>query len=186
MRTVLALDDLLAQAVVAQLPGVTEVFRHTTMRDEGADIVREAVEAWPCALVLGGQEWDPHPLALLERWRLPYAVPVVLVAPSMNHIDTARAARLDVFSVLDMEKVKRGLPTSIVSECLLAHAWRNGIVQRPKGPVLVQPSPQPRSSRPGLAPVLRLDQLRPSGIRDSDRESSPTLDAQARAAPPRR
>jgi hypothetical protein len=164
VRTVLALDDLLARAVMAQLPGAHDHVSRSQMRDDGDDVVRDLVSDGPCALVIGADDWNP--LDLLERWRLPYAVPIVMVTKTVDHLTMTRAARLRVFSLFAMDSVKRGLPTSIVAECLIAHAWRRGFVKRELAPVLVLPSHRPSPARSECAQVIRLGPVRASGVPD--------------------
>lgn len=154
MRTVLALDDLLAQAVEDQLPGVKDICGRQRMRDEGDDVVRRLVEEGPCVLAIGGAAWEPSDLlGLLERWRFPRKVPVVLVMPAVSRENAVRISKLGVYSVFEVDAERRGVATSLVAECLIAHACRRGILKRPVVPVLVQPSPRAPACRP-LAQVI--------------------------------
>ena len=155
MRFVLALDDLLAKAVSKKLEGRVEIFRHPQMREHGDDIVRDAVMREPSVLVIGGATWNP--LYLLERWRMPYEVPVVVVLPDLEWDRADRAAKINAFSVLSMKELKRKLPTSIVAECDIATAWLDGRLSRPSLPVVVQPSPEQQEpvARSASARILR-------------------------------
>ena len=166
MRTVLAIDDLLAKAMMEQLPGRADRCSHLAMSEEGDDVALKLVERSTCTLVIGGEAWTRSPLDLLERWRLPYKIPVVLLLYKATPEEVARATRLCVFSLVDMHKIRRGLPTSLVAECVIAHAWTRGHVQRALAPVLLLPSPRPPRVRSGLAPVLSLAQARAGGARD--------------------
>lgn len=147
MRTVLALDQLLARSVAAKLRGEVVTCTRQRMRDEGDDAVQRIVMAAPSALIIGAQNWNP--LDLLEAWQLPYEIPVIMVVPSMNWADEVRAARLDVFSIFVADKGYRGLPTSLASESVIAHAWMKGGPFRHARPVVVQPSPRPQVEMPG-------------------------------------
>ena len=154
MRTVLAMDEIMAKAVTKRLTGEIEVCTRPRMRDEGDDIVRELVLRSPCVLAIGATEWNP--LDLLERWRLPYEIPVVLVLPVIDWENTVRATRVDAFSVLSVADLKRKLPTSIAAECQIAEAWRQGRLSRPGAPVVVQRTSRASRGRAGLARVYQL------------------------------
>ncbi len=169
MRTVLAVDDLMARAVAKKLTGEIETCGRVRMRLEGDNVVRDLVLRSPCVLVIGAKEWDP--LDLLEQWRLPYEVPVVLVLPKIDWESTIRATRVDAFSVLSIADLKRKLPTSIVAECQIAEAWRQGRLSRPDAPVVVQRTSRASRGRAGLARVYQLPPPS-SDVPGSDPESA--------------
>ena len=143
MRTILALDEMLGREVAKQLPGVSEVCGRIRMRDDGDDVVRELVLHSPSVLAIGAKGWNP--LDLLERWRLPYEVPVVLVVPSLSWDDEVRATRLDVFSVVPADRSVPRMATCLACECRLAWAWTQRRFGRPPRQAFDQPHTAPVS-----------------------------------------
>lgn len=104
MRTVLAVDEMLAAAVRRRLgeEGIDAVaLDHMEMRDLGEQVVsvlRELVMQEPSVLVIGGRAWDALPL--LRLLRLPREVPVVLLTPEATWERQAEACRLGAVSIV--------------------------------------------------------------------------------------
>lgn len=139
MRTVLAIDEMLAHAVAKLLPpGKTEVFGRLRMHDEGPDCVKNAVLRVPCVLAIGGAMWNP--LDLLERWKL--SVPTVALVPEADP-DTLRAAdRIGVLVVMPMAG-RESTTEDLIASLRFARASRS---QRLDPVVVVRPYSQSRSS----------------------------------------
>lgn len=106
MRTVLAVDEMLAAAVRRRLEGEAVVLHRQAMRDLGRHKVvttlRELVTVRPSVLVIGGRAWDALPM--LRRLRLPREVPVVLLTPSATWERQAEACRLGVVSIVPADE----------------------------------------------------------------------------------
>lgn len=152
MRTVLAIDEMLARAVAKILPGNLEYCCRDRMRSQGDDIVRELVLAEPCVLVIGGSRWNP--LGLLERWGLPATTPVVLLLPRLTRAMKDRTVALGAHSVLSAGR-SRKLPTLVSSECLVAHGWAAQPVREPLLRVVARLA-SIRPATPRKSPLLRL------------------------------
>lgn len=140
MRTVLAVDELLARAVGAKLPGVVEICTRARMRDDGDEVVADLVMMVPSVLVIGAKKWDP--LDLLEAWLLPPEIPVVLVVPHMSEDIERRASALELFSVVPADRSVRAT-ACLACECRLAWAWLQGRHARPLVPDARPPQAAP-------------------------------------------
>lgn len=171
MRTVLALDDLMAVAVKKKLGDGAIPVSRPQMRELGDDVVLDMLGSRDAVLAIGGTDWDP--LDLLERWRLPERVPVVLVLPWVSWKARARAARVNAFSVLGVNELKRKLPTSLATECRLAAKWLREARKRPYPTVVIQPSPLELDPRPARAVPGRLLHLPVRGVSANDVIRSP-------------
>lgn len=136
MRTVLAVDEMLAVAVKRRLEGEAEVFDRMKMRDLGRRKVpgrlRELVTERPSVLVIGGREWDALPT--LRAARIPREVPVVLLTPKATWERHAEASRLGVVAMVPTDD---GTDTreAIVDEVRIAWAFSPPLV-----PVIVERS----------------------------------------------
>ena len=147
MKTVLALDELLARALREEIPGSVQIIGRAQMRDDGDEIVKRAASG-KCVLAIGGSKWDPLPW--LERWRL--AIPVVVTLPSFDDRTLERAARLRVFSVVPA--TMPGIVSCLADECVLAAAsYRSGQALRPV--IVVPPQRQQRDQRAGQVIAFR-------------------------------
>lgn len=155
MRTVLALDEMLAAAVKKKLGREveTEVLDRVAMRGLGRRRVvphlRELVTTKPSVLVIGGRGWDALPM--LARLRLPQEVPVVLLTPEATWETKAEANRLGVVTVIPLDD---GDDTGeiVASEI---HVARSLSLEQRTIPVLIRRSRRVISDR-GLASLLRL------------------------------
>ena len=141
MRTVLAVDEMLAAAVRRKIPGA-ETLDHVAMRDLGAEALpklRELALRGPSVLVTGGRQWDALPM--LRRLRLPRTLPVVLLTPSATWARQAEAARLGVVAIVPCDD---GTDTrlAVITEIELAWLTSGTVIS----PVLV--------SRERRAPVV--------------------------------
>jgi hypothetical protein len=161
MRVILAVDEMLAAAVKSKIPGVeVEVVDFAAMKGMGEDVdakVRELVMSSPCVLAIGGRKWNP--LKMLKAMKLPYRVPVVVLAPegrTWTLLGTAEAMR--VYSVVssDREVGGSGIATSLAGECLAAWEWVHR--RRKPGPPRM-PSGSPSVLEVGA--VARVVPLRP-------------------------
>lgn len=153
MRTVLAVDEMLAAAVRRKIPSA-ETLDHAAMRDLGDAALprlRELALRAPGVLVTGGRAWDALPM--LRRLRLPRTLPVVLLTPSATWARQAEAARLGVVAIVPCDD---GTDTRTAIEREIQIAWS----------LLRHPSPRPqvvlvqRERRPPVA-VLEGRLLRP-------------------------
>lgn len=158
MRTILALDEMLIRAVRPKLPGTVEPFSRQRMRKEGVDAVRDAALASASAVVIGGRKWTAAELLpVLERWKLPYEVPVVMVVPEISDAEWLRAVRLDVFAVVEDVAVKN-VASCLSVEARLASRWLSRRGRLLRHPVLLHRDRRPSSPDrpPGrLIPLLR-------------------------------
>ena len=136
MRTILAIDEMLAAAVRKKLVGTVELYDHRRMRKEGDRSVLCAAERGPCVLAIGGARWNPLPWLRVHRPR----VPVVAVVPEATDAVIAEADILGVPFVVTVgaEAVRR-----ISVSC--RRGWLCRDVQL--DPVLILPSP---ASRPRM------------------------------------
>ena len=156
MRTVLAVDEMLAHAVSPKLPGEVEVLGHMAMRDlgraESVATLRRLVLASPSVLAIGGQRWTDA-LDYIRAMRLPYRVPVVLLAPPESKWELiAPANALGVFSMVPLVIGASGTAATISAACQAAGRWtrRRG---RPRVLQLVERD-EPR--RPATSSPTRL------------------------------
>ena len=143
MRTVLAIDEMLAHAVAAQLPGEIEVFGHMEMRDRGHAVgaeLRERVLRSPSVLVIGARAWDP--CDMLKKMRLPYEVPVVVVVPSITPERERMSFELDAWAMLPADGSVTGLSGAVADEAVLGWLWTRKRRPRPLAPVLLDPQPR--------------------------------------------
>lgn len=153
MRTVLAVDEILGRAIADRISGEKIYCTRERMREEGDDVARRLVLEKPSVLIIGGTKWNP--LRLLERWRLPYETPVVLLLRTINFGARERAKAIRVFSVIPADYRAARVPTCAASEALLAHAWMEGIRPRATMRVVRRVRRTPPSTRRD-APILRL------------------------------
>lgn len=159
MRTVLAVDELLAMAVRSKMRRPAEIYGRERMRDEGDRIVRKAVDEGPCVLAIGGLHWNP--LSWLEEWRLPSSVAVVLLLPRISDPIARRAASLRVFSVVPTRM--SGIVSCVADECLLAADSLRGFpALRPVLVVSPQHQPEQSGGRVLVFPVRSLEEQAPS------------------------
>jgi hypothetical protein len=139
MRTILAVDELLAHAVRKRLPGEVMIYGHARMREDGDGAVLDALRGAPCVLAIGGARWNPLPW--LARWRVPDGVPVIAVVPEAS---PAVIAQADLLGVPFVVPVDGDEPARRISVSL-----RRGWVCRGLeiAPVLVLPSQQSQPRR---------------------------------------
>jgi hypothetical protein len=155
MRTVLALDEMLAFEVAPRLPGEVAKLDHMQMREHKKVLVstlREFLSRYPSVLAIGGRRWDALPL--LRELSLADAIPVVLVAPEATTECRETARQLGVVSILPVDGSFSGAASALAVECRLAEAVRLGNLARPLRPVVVV-----RSRRPAV-PDLPNEQRR--------------------------
>lgn len=136
MRTILALDDLLAHAVKPKLIGEVEICNHQTMREKGPDVVQKLVRR-RSVLAIGGAAWDPLPL--LRKWRLPPTVHVVMVTPSVT--EEHRQGVDSAVSIVPADGSVSGLSSCIADACLFARGRRRAALSSPC-PVVVRAQPR--------------------------------------------
>ncbi len=151
MRTVMAVDEMLARLVGERIPGEKETYDRAEMREHGDEIVRDAVLRSPCVLMIGGMKWNP--VRLVASWQLPRTIPVVALVPKIRPAVIRRAAAARIFSVTASMS---GVVDCLADECVIAAAALAGLrpwVLRPR--VLVSDQP-PRRARPIAASVHRL------------------------------
>lgn len=151
MRTVLAVDPLLAEAVRKKLPGTVEIYTRERMREEGDDTVKAAALRAPSVLVVGAKKWSP--LRWVERWQLPRTTPVVMLLPSVPDEYLDRAAKAGVYSIVPLDGTVGALASAVYAEAILAWSSRES---PPLLPVLVGPSPRPRPAAVQPGRVLPL------------------------------
>ena len=154
MRTVLAVDEMLAHVVAPRLPGEVEVLGHMAMRDLGPLAVarlREMVMERPSVLAIGAKAWDALPM--LRQIRLPYRVPVVLLVPEVTWEGTRQAAELDVFSIVPA-KPTRKIVSTVAAECVLAWKWLESRRRRRRSTILIAPSLHRPVEQPGARLLL--------------------------------
>lgn len=158
MRTVLAVDEMLAHQVKGKLKGSEiEHIDFASMKAMGENVdarVRQLILAAPAVLVIGGRAWNALPM--LRSMKLPVRVPVVLISPAGRLYDLLReATELRAFSMVatDREIIGQGLALSIASETV--EAWKRLGRRRKPGPPRLPRGPAPESSQES-APVVRL------------------------------
>jgi hypothetical protein len=155
MRTVLAVDEMLAHAVKRELPGEVEVVGHMRMRALGgllASTLRGLVMQEPSVLVIGAKLWDPY--EDLQEMALPASAAVVALVPTRTDQRDQCAAASGVFLQVAADDPK--ITETISAACLFSWAWLHGRRPRPLSPVLVAP---PRRSRGAVheSSVVRVD-----------------------------
>ena len=157
MRTVLATDEMLIRAVQRKLDGEIVAFNRQRMREEGMEAVRRAAVT-ATAVLIGGRRWAATELLpVLERWRLPYDVPVVMVVPEISDGEWLRAIRLDVFAVVEDVAVK-DVASCLSVEARLASKWASRRDHLRRRPVLLRRerrAPSPDRPPGQLLPLLR-------------------------------
>lgn len=159
MRTILALDEMLAHAVMDKLPQDSSAetigrFEMNELGDKGSEArLRALVLASPSVLAIGGRQWNALPM--LKAMRLPYRVPVVVVAPEgrlWTLAGTAEALRVYSMVPTDRSVSGAGIVASIASECVDAWKW---VHRRRKPSDLPRvPSAPPKPERGQLARVV--------------------------------
>jgi hypothetical protein len=157
MRTVLAIDEMLAYEVEQRLPGEVARLGHMAMRDCRhvlVQMMRDFLTRYPSVLAIGGRRWDALPL-LRELRPHPTTAPVVLVAPEASPACISQAAELGVFSIVPVEDGFTGAASAVAVECQLATAVRRGLLSRPLSPVVVSRDRRASSDDRQLAPVVR-------------------------------
>jgi hypothetical protein len=151
MRTVLAVDDLLASLLAKRLLGEVESYGRCQMRKDGDEIVLDAARRAPCVLVIGGRRWNP--LRLVDSWKLPRTTAVVAIVPRIRPVAIRRAAAAGVLSVTASMP---GVVDALADEWVIAAAVLTGLRPRSLRPrVLVADCP-PRPVRQTAASVLLL------------------------------
>ncbi len=160
VRTILAVDELLAGSIKPKLAGSVSTIGHMTMRDLGdgiEDALRELVTARPSVLAIGGRAWDALPL--LRRLNLPWAVPIILLTPELTTKRAAACAATHVLSVVPLDGSVSGVASAVSVEVELAKFYWAGVLKRPMRPVVVS---RPRVSPPDRprAPLVILDDHR--------------------------
>jgi hypothetical protein len=156
MRTIMAVDEMLASLVARRVPGKVQFYDRSAMRKKGDDIVRDAALVSPCVLLIGGMKWNP--LRLVASWNLPRTVVVVAVVPRIKPVVVRRAVMAGVFSVTAS---MHGVADCLADECVLAAATLVGLRpwgRRPR--VLIADGP-PRPARKIAASVHPLKRESP-------------------------
>lgn len=151
MRTVLAIDEMLAHRVRRLLPGDVEIYSHVRMRDEGDEAVRRAVLRSQCVLAIGGAAWDPMPW--LRQRSISELAPVVAVVPAMTlDIEDAVLALCVPFVVpVDVGEAARRVSASLRRAWSYRATRLSPVVVRPQGTASPRdrPRPQTESERRG-------------------------------------
>src|SRR5690349_10925381 len=117
MRTVMAVDEMLASLVAKRLPGEVEIYGRGEMREDGDDVVMDAALKSPCVLLIGGMKWNP--LRLVASWNLPRSVVVVALVPRIKPVVVRRAVIARAFSITSS---MHGVADCLADECVLAAA----------------------------------------------------------------
>lgn len=135
-RTVLAVDELMAAAIAPMLPG--EVVRLSVLGARRtpkavADMLRPALGESPCVLAIGSWAWNAIPA--LQRLRVLWERPVVLVTPNLTTTRRRQASALNVFSIVPASDAD--LAQVVAVEVRLAAYWLAGRGRRRPFPVVV-------------------------------------------------
>ena len=155
MRTVLALDDLLAHAVAPQLPGTVMIMGRQEMRRLTRPVAQAKLRGLtlgrPSVLVIGARKWDPW--EWLEAMQLPLAVPVVLLegehAPARSD---GLLSSLGVVATVPAGGSTSGTSSCVADEALLA--WRDRLGRSPLSLPPVRVEPRLRVPRARLEAVI--------------------------------
>jgi hypothetical protein len=161
MRTVLAIDEMLAHEVKPKLRGEVAKLDRMHMREHKRvliDTIRDFLTRYPSVLAIGGRAWDALPM--LHDLRLPSSIPVVLVAPEATRECRDRAHDLGVLSILPVDGSFSGAASALAVECRLAEAVRTGKLVRPLRPVVVVRSRRPAAPDLGRVQRLPIDRAR--------------------------
>jgi hypothetical protein len=157
MRTVLAVDELLAHAVRRELEGDVVTVDHMEMRDLGPRgalrRVRQLMIERRSVLVLGGRAWE-DPLAFVEALRLQPFVPVILLLAAGQE-RPALGWRPRLYSTIPTEGGAR-LAGTIARQCVDAWAFAHSRLRPVVTHEVVRDEPRRPLREPARIHVLPL------------------------------